>query len=223
MTKPTLAIAGNAIQALCLIAVAAAVVKHEFFSSPPARRLSTVSLSAAQWREVASSGRWIGNPRAPVTVVLFADFQCPACRQFETRTLRPALAARSGQFAVLFRHLPLSYHENAMPAARASECAAAQGRFAEFADSLYEYQELLGKRSYEDFARSAHVPDIIGFDRCADMRDSVPTIQADIKEADAINAQGTPTIIVNGVLYNTVPDSAEFERLISQAVKKAAR
>ena len=221
--KPTGTTLANIAQIVCLVVIAVAVVRHEFFVSAQPDKLASVNLSDADWRLVTAGGHWIGDPKAPVTLVLFADFECPGCKQFETRSLRPALRKHRGDLAVLFRHYPLTYHPNSYAAARASECANAQGRFAEFADSLFDNQRVLGKRSYADIARGAHIPDLVAFEQCSRATDSLGVIQSDISAATAINMSGTPTIIVNRAEYSATPDSAQLDQLITKALKQTKR
>jgi protein-disulfide isomerase len=163
----------------------------------------------------------MGPAHAPVTIVEFADFECPACRLVTRTALRAIRAEYPTKVAILFRHWPLSYHPHAYPAARAAECAAAQDRFAEFHDLLYKLQDSLGHKSMSGFAKDAEVPDIAAFDRCDALTDTIPIIEADIPEVTALGGTGTPTIIVNGLQLMTVPDSGSLEQLVRAAIKKA--
>jgi protein-disulfide isomerase len=83
-----------------------------------------------------------GNADAPVTVVEYADFQCPACGVFAT-TMGPELVkdyVDTGKVRFVFHDFPLPQHANAIPAAEAARCAADQGAFWPYHDLLYAKQ-----------------------------------------------------------------------------------
>ena len=208
----------NGIQLICVLAIAVAVIRHEFFAPEPVSSTRTTLLSDEQWQLATSRGHRFGPANARVTIVEFADFECPACRQ-----LAPALAAVRAQYpsdvAILFRHWPLSYHAQAYPAARAAECAGAQGKFEEFHDAMYRQADLLGKKPYSAFAAEAGVPDTILFDRCAGSKDSVEAVNVDTRDALALNGTGTPMLVINHAQITTGTDSLGLLRLVKDALK----
>jgi protein-disulfide isomerase len=101
----------------------------------------------------------LGDPNAPVGMIVFSDFECPFCGRFAQETL-PELQARyidPGQMFLVFRHLPLPIHAQARPAAEASECAARQGKFWEYHDALFAAGPSLAGM---DWARTAQAVDL---------------------------------------------------------------
>ena len=81
----------------------------------------------------------IGDLKAPVVLVEFADFQCPYCGSF-ARDVLPVVEqefVNSGRVLIAFRNMPLPRHKDARPAASAAECAARQKRFGEMYSSLF--------------------------------------------------------------------------------------
>ncbi len=170
------------------------------------------------WDRLMSSGHWIGHPDAKVILVEFADFECPACRGFATNGLKGARAAFPNDLAVVFRHWPLSYHRFARPAARAAECAGAQGRFTEYHDLLFEKQDSLGLKSFSSFALDAGVKNIASFERCTNQRSPVSQVESDLREASGLEAPGTPAIILEGKLLGYIPDSAKLHSLVNEAI-----
>src|SRR3712207_516777 len=81
-----------------------------------------------------------GRPGAPVTVEVFNDYQCPPCAFFN-EAIKKAEAAYGDRVAFVFRNYPLqAIHKNALAAAKAAEAAAAQGKFRQMIDLLYERQ-----------------------------------------------------------------------------------
>lgn len=176
-----------------------------------------------EWKALGAIGHRKGPQDAKVVVVEFADFECPACRRFELSALRPAIAKYGPEVAFVFRHWPLSYHRFAYPAARAAECAAAQGRFQAFKDELYTRQDSLGLLSWVGYAQRAEVPDLGQFEICSGSASHVPQIEQDSRAALAVKAPGTPAILVNETLFGGVPDSAQLDSLIRTALLKARR
>ena len=98
------------------------------------------------------------QPQAPkLEVVEFAAFQCPSCRRFAL-LYWPAVQARLGNKVDLrFRHWPQSYHRDAFGAALAAVCAGRHGRFQGMHDLLFREQDLIGRKSFESFARESGI------------------------------------------------------------------
>src|SRR5262249_9740944 len=105
-------------------------------------------------------------------------------------------------------------HSNARTAALAAEGAADQGRFEAYHDALFARQQDLGRRSWEEFARDAGLPDVWTFTRClADKRYS-SRVDRDVAIGKRIQISGTPTLIINGILYARPPTLEELERIV---------
>jgi protein-disulfide isomerase len=210
--------ASTLVVAVCAIAVATSVVRREFFADSSNGPTRQKPVEVKNWPRLLEAGHRLGDSSAPVTVVEFADFECPVCRGFEN-TLRSARARYPHDLSVIFRHWPLAYHRFAYPSARAAECAAEQGKFEPFHDLLYAKQDSLGLKSYADFARESGVPDVTAFESCANRSDSLESIRADISAARTISAMGTPAVIINGLLYYGAPASTELEGAIQGALQ----
>jgi protein-disulfide isomerase len=145
---------------------------------------------------------------------------CPACGAFE-RVAAQLRAAHHEDVALVFRHWPLPYHHLAYPVARASECAGNQGQFESFHDVVYAHQDSLGVVPLTEFARRAHVPDLVAFDRCASASQRVPAIERDIATAQRLGSRGTPTLIVNGSLLEYLPTAEQLEDVLRNARPQA--
>jgi Na+/H+ antiporter NhaA len=145
-----------------------------------------------------------GPVHALVTLVEYADFECPYCGQAEP-VIRD-LVAGYGDLCYVWRHLPLTdVHPHAMLAAEASEAAAAQGKFWEMHDELLDHQDALTPKDLMRYAAE------IGLDTerfVRDMRNDVGAakIAADIDSADLSGVSGTPTFFVNGKRHHGVYD-----------------
>jgi protein-disulfide isomerase len=153
------------------------------------------------WQDLAGVGHRIGPEDAELTLVVFSDFECPACANFVTETYPEIQERYPGRTALVYRHWPLRQHRLAYPAARASECAAAQGRFVQFHDLLFSRPNELGITPFREFAADAGVSDLSAFDACFAKTEPVPSIEKDMEEAKRVGGTGTPTVIVNGWLF----------------------
>lgn len=211
----------NATLAICALVVTGTVVHRELSSPRPIGSAIRQNKQVVNWQEIASSGQRVGSPTAAVTIVEFADFECPACGMFERRSLRAALTKYPQDVAYVFRHWPLAYHRFAYPAARAAECAGEQGRFHEYRMHAYDSQDSLGLKSFRQIAEESGVTDLVAFDRCNANPAPVTAIADDIAAALSLGGGGTPTILVNGLMLGGVPDSAELDDLIRDALKQA--
>ncbi len=221
---------GEAVQqTFMVVAVACAVVVttlrvRDSLHKPPAgdaTRGPTTPVQVPDWRQYAAVGHRMGPANAPVTIVEFADFECPVCRKFELGPLRYIRNKYPNDVQVVFRNWPLSYHRFAYPAARAAECAGAQGQFEAYHDALYQKQDSLGLKSFMSFARDAGVADTGAFATCASRTGPVIAIDIDSAAARKLGGRGTPTLLINGLRLPGAPDSASLNRLVIAAIKSA--
>jgi len=138
-----------------------------------------------------------GERGAELELVMFGDFQCPYClaAQAVLRRVRDRLGDR---LVFGFRHLPIpERHPLAPLAAQASEAAAAQGRFWEYHDELFQQQPRLSRETMLKVARD------LGLDaeRMAAEIDAdayAQRVDRDLASAEASGATGTPSFFVNG-------------------------
>lgn len=137
-----------------------------------------------------------GPERAPVTIVVFSDFECPFCVRLE-ETLRAVEAARPRSVRVVFKQRPLPMHEHARLAAKASIAAQAQGRFWEYHDVLVAHRDGLDPSSLVRHAKTAGL-DVTRFVRELEDPRLDARVAADEAQAEALGVKGTPTAFVNG-------------------------
>ncbi|MEO8480090.1 MAG: thioredoxin domain-containing protein [Gemmatimonadota bacterium] len=211
--------AANVVFMVAVVVLLFGYVRREWGSestvvSPP----PPIERHVTNWEEYARSGHLMGASTAPVVIVEFADFECPACRQLANGGLRAIRAEFPDTVAVVFRHMPLPYHRLAYSTARAGECAAAQGAFEKFHDVIYRHQDSLGIRAIADFAREAGVSDLQRYDRCIQETALVPVIEADIAAAHEIEVRATPTLLINGTMVTGAIDSASLATFVRAAI-----
>ncbi len=175
-----------------------------------------------EWRRMTAAGHWVGDSNATVTIVEFADFECPFCRQFHEAFVR-AKAVVGHDVALVYIHFPIGGHRFAVPAARAAECAAQQGMFGPFHDALYARQDSLGLKMWSAYAAEAHLPDTAAFARCSQRSDEVASVSRGKAVGDSLGVRGTPTVLINGWRYAIAPYDS-LTQIIQRAVKlNAAR
>jgi protein-disulfide isomerase len=139
----------------------------------------------------------VKGPRtAPVTVVAFSDFECPFCSR-AVPTLKQIEETYKGKVKIAFKHLPLSFHQNAQIAAEASMAANEQGKFWEFHDKLFENQRQLDRASLEKYAQELNL-NVAKFKAALDSGKFKKVVADDAAVAARIGATGTPTFFVNG-------------------------
>ena len=137
-----------------------------------------------------------GNPRAPVTLVVFSDFQCPYCSRVEP-TLRQVEAAYGDKVRIAWKHKPLPFHPNAMPAAEAAEAAREQGKFWPMHDKMFAAQQELSPAAYERWAKELGL-DVGRFKAALASGKFKARIQEDDALAGRLGIDGTPTMVING-------------------------
>ncbi|HTR74231.1 MAG TPA: Na+/H+ antiporter NhaA [Solirubrobacterales bacterium] len=227
----TLAFAGTRLDeakvgvlAACLISpvVALAVFRGTSALIPTSRRLEQLRRTAESIIDLSDDvdperDHIRGDPDGAVTLVEYADFECPYCGRAEP-TIRQLLDTHhSGGLRYVFRHLPLQdVHPHAQLAAEASEAAAAQGAFWPMHDTLMAHQ---GELDLDDVHRYADELELDA-DRLEDevrRRVYLPRVSDDVSSADSSGVSGTPTFFVNGRRHQGVYDIDALTKAIKRA------
>ncbi len=148
-------------------------------------------------RPIDVAGRPIyGNERAPVTVVVFADFECPMCKE-EAPALRQAIDQARGRARLIFKHFPLPMHPRAKPAAIAAAAAHEQGKFWAMHDLIFAHQEALTDADLRSYAEKAGL-DLKKYDEAYAARSGQAQVDADRADGEKLEIGGTPAVFVNG-------------------------
>ena len=156
-----------------------------------------------------------GPANAPVTIVEFTDFQCPACGAMHP-VIEEVLKSYGDKVRFVVRDFPLERHENARKAAEAANAAHAQGKFFEYIALLFKRQQALDVPSLKKYASELGL-DRARFDAALDRGVYQAEVKRDIQDAEMYGVGVTPTIFVNGVQLKTL--SAEGLRA---AIDRAA-
>jgi protein-disulfide isomerase len=160
-----------------------------------------------------------GNPKAPITIVEFSEFQCPFCSRVMP-TLKQITDTYKNQVKVVFKHQPLPFHNNAMSAAEASEAAREQGKFWEMHDKLFAGQRELSPANYEKWAQEIGL-DMGQFKQAMESRKHKGRVEADSQQGMKIGATGTPTFFVNGHKLEGAQPFERFKEVIDRELQKA--
>lgn len=204
----------------CLVLGTATLVTRALYANGRTTKSRAAESSAptfvANWRDIAAVGQTQGSKNAPVSVVVFADYQCPGCAELH-KLLRIAHDTLGDSLRVVTRHFPLSSHPHAMAAANAAECAAEQGRFREFEDVVYAKQDSIGIRNWQSFAAHAGVRDSSDFAQCVSRNRHAAEVTRDLKVARELKLEGTPVYLVNGASHFGAPSADELLKQLRSA------
>lgn len=209
-----------------LVLVLAIVVGSRAFTWLQSREEAPVEAAAPSASDVASrlvrpDSHSTGNPQAPVTLVEFADLQCPSCvaAEPEMRELRRLYRDR---VRFVFRQFPLEQvHVYALKAAEASECAAQQGKFWESLDRFYSANGDLKEESLVRYAAELGL-DTTKFSSCLASGATKATIQRDREDGLALGVRGTPTFFLANQRIVGAPEMAQFQQMLNQALASSS-
>jgi len=177
-----------------------------------------VGLPAAATNTAKANGNSLGDANAPVTMEVYADFQCPICGQFDRGTLKQIedKYVKAGKVRIVFNHFAFIGDESTR-AAEASECANAQGKFWEFSDTLFnnqagENQGAFSDANLEKFAQQVGL-DMTQYKTCMDQNTYLGKVQASSQAAQQRGVDSTPTLFINGQMARGAISLATFESI----------
>ena len=197
--------------------VFAALMKDAANPAPPEKKHVDVPAGAASRGEL----------KAPVVIQEFSDFQCPYCKRVEP-TLLELEKEFKGSIRIVWRHLPLPFHESAQLAAEAAEEVLEQKgapAFWQYHDMLYEAQDTEGglERVSLDFLADKLGLDMARFTAALDQHTHAAKVQADATVASAMGISGTPEFLINDYALSGAQPAAAFRRLIRRALADAKK
>ena len=162
-----------------------------------------------------------GNLNAPLTVVEFGDFECPACGLSE-EAARQIRAQYGDRIRFVFRQFPLTkIHPLAEKAAQASECMAEQGKFWEGVERLYSRQNDLSVDALKRYAGELGL-DQNRFSQCLDSGETASRVKRDLADGHALKVVGTPTFFIGRKMEFRPLDFDTFARLVNQELSALA-
>jgi len=165
--------------------------------------------------EVKVSGAPFRGPKdAKVTIVEFSDFQCPYCGRVHP-TLERLLKEYPDDVRLVYKHLPLSFHKGALPAAKAAAAAGRQGKFWEMHDELFQNQGELSDAKFVELARSLGL-DVDRFQQDYKSAAVATEVAQDMNEARRLGVTGTPGFLVNGRFSSGAKPYESFKAMVDQ-------
>jgi protein-disulfide isomerase len=160
-----------------------------------------------------------GPANAPVTIVEFSDFQCPYCSRVGP-TLQKVLEDYPKDVRVVYKHYPLSFHKQALPAAKASAAAGRQGKFWEMHDLLFQNQRELNEAAFKGYAQELGL-DVSQFEKDYASPAVAQEVEADMTLARSLGVTGTPGFFVNGRFLSGAQPYSAFKTKIDAELKES--
>ncbi len=219
---------GTYIALIVVAVVGASLLAYAATRKPEASVTAPTPITVDPATAGPPQGYLIGKPDAPVKIVEFADFECPACGRFATIT-EPDVRKRlidTGLANVTYYDFPLPQHHNSQPASNAAACADDEGKFWQMHDQLFAHQDEWNTEATDDpkpfFMKYASG---IGlntskFESCFDARTHQKRIVANFAEGERRKVNSTPTFYVGDVAYRNALSYDELKAIVDSAAKK---
>ncbi len=161
---------------------------------------------------IRSHNPTMGNPDAPVEVIMFIDFECPYC-QASFPVFKQVMDSFGDGVRVVFKQFPLeTIHPNARNAAEASMCAEEQDKFWQFYDRAFSVKRLDESSLYTYAVESGL--NAFAFDACFKDKKYAKSIDQDLTDGIELGVRGTPTYIINGQFVEGVITLDEWKTLL---------
>jgi len=171
----------------------------------------------------ADDDAMLGDAKAELTIIEFSDYECPFCKKFIDGAYQDIKSkyVKTGKVNLVFRDFPLSFHEGAVPAALAAECAKEQGddtTYFAYHDLLFADQKL-DRESLISYASKLNL-DKEQFTSCLDDQKYLDEIQKDFKDGQIAGINGTPAFIIDGKVISGAQPFSVFQAAIDEALAK---
>jgi len=164
-----------------------------------------------------------GPATAKVTIHEFSDFECPFCSRVNP-TMQQIVQEFGNKVRIVWRHMPLPFHQKAPLASEASqEIYAQKGHkaFWDYHDKLFANQKALERPNLEKYAEEIGGVDMAKFKAALDSRKHKPRVEADMEAAKKAGISGTPAFVINGYFLSGAQPYPSFKKLIDRALKEA--
>jgi len=177
-----------------------------------------IPIGAEVYKVEPGTAPQIGGKEPKITLIEFSDFQCPYCSRAKG-TLDELQKIYKDDLQITFRHYPLPFHNNAMPAAIAAVAAAEQGKFWQMHDKLFANQQALAPADLEKYASEIGL-DVAKFKAAIDNPKTKAVVEADMKVATNFGVGGTPAFFINGHSFSGAYPLESFKTAIDEEIKK---
>ena len=162
----------------------------------------------------------MGSPTAKVTIIQFAEYQCPYCGRAQ-ETMERVLKEYEGNVRFVFRDYPLGFHDRAIPAAVAANCAGkqAEDKYWTFHGILRANQRALQDADLEAAATTSGV-DMAAWNECRKDPAMEAEIRKDMADGEEAGVSGTPAFFINGVFLSGAQPFEKFKAIIDRELGK---
>lgn len=169
--------------------------------------------------DIATAGAAAKGPDdAPITIIEFADFECPFCGRVAS-TLGRIEKVYQGRVKFVWKHFPLSIHKNAVPAALAAEAARKQGKFWEYHDKLFENQQQLTMNDLKRYSQELQLDEAL-FEKHMSEPELRKRVDTDRDEAEQLEVSVTPSFFINGRYLRGAQPFEAFAKVIDEELTK---
>lgn len=160
-----------------------------------------------------------GDKHAPVTLVEYADYECPYCQQVQPQLDRLE-SEYKGKLAFAYKDMPLPMHSHAQKAAEAAQCAGLQDKYWEFHDVLVKSKDLEVPQLKAAAAKIGL--DTGAFNNCLDTGKRADAVKATLDEAQKLGLQGTPSFFLNGRFFSGNIPYEQLSQMVEEELKRSA-
>lgn len=183
----------------------------------PSNTLRVTDIGQETWRRLLAERSFTDAEGARISVVQFADMECPFCRRFD-EVLVGFSEDNPGLVREVFLHFPLQSHRFARIAAQTVECGINGQEKRRLMSQLFKVQDSLGLIDWSAFGERAKVSNLERFERC--LNEPEPAIiQAHRALGDSLAVSGTPTVFVNGKRWSRAPTRVQLDSILHNATE----
>jgi protein-disulfide isomerase len=167
-----------------------------------------------------------GPATAPVTIVEYADLECPTCARVHEFLETQVVPRYGNKLRVVFKEFPLPMHDWSMTGAIACQCAYEinPSSYVPLRSAIFRNQQLINITNLRDsllsYGEQAGV-DRVKLAGCLDAKSTLPRVQRDVAEAKRVNVDRTPTLFVNGRMLVGLPSEDAYFQTIDEALKSS--
>ncbi len=160
----------------------------------------------------------LGPEDAPITIVEFSDYQCPACRRSH-ELVRQLRQSYGNQVRWVFKDFPMPGHQWARTAALAARCAAEQGKFWEYQDLLFVSPDELTPSRLTQLAKDLGLQ-LEPFTQCLEAGKFQARIDQDVEQGKKLGFNTTPTFVINNRVVSGTPPADRFRQIIDEELER---
>jgi protein-disulfide isomerase len=169
----------------------------------------------------------VGPANAPVTIVEYADLECPTCGRMHQFLAHDLIPKYGNKVRIVFKEFPLyQIHQWALTAAIADQCAFEMDPplYYKYRSMIFDNQNLINATNVRSLLLD--YGETVGLDRlklatCIDSKASLPRVEASLREGNMLGVTSTPTFFINGEMINRVLTPDQFYAVVDAALKAA--